>query len=104
MHINTRAAVRSLATEHELKVLIMSSDEVSVQEDYYGSTHTVKRVEGGWILAHYSNYHSQWQSSDVKNAEAGFRYAFSHTPQGLANYGVTIYKTVTMALRKAIDG
>jgi len=60
-------------------------------------------VKTGWILAHYDNYHSQWQSTDVKNPHQGFCYAFAHKPQGLADYGVTVYKTVTMALRKACD-
>ena len=104
MHANTIRAIKTVADGLVIKTL--TDDEVVLIEDAgdYGilNTYEVHRVAGGWIIAHWSNRNCQWQSSDVRGAEQSFCYAFARTLQGLADYGVTVYRSPSEALRSAM--
>lgn len=102
MHPNTTRAINRLASKHGLKITRLEDDCVAVA-DMAGvrilRTIEVHRVRGGWISAHWSERNSRWQSSDVRNAEQSFGYAFARTLPGLADYGVTTYRNPAEAIR-----
>lgn len=67
-----------------------------------------KLQSGHWILAEWSELHSQWQSRDIsksfRRANAGTRivYACARSPEGLAGM-VRTYPSAAAAVRSAIN-
>lgn len=98
MHTNTLRAIEKLATETGMETVI-EDDQVTVTDSCMSLTIEAHKVDGGWIIAHWNKLHSQWQSSDVKGQEQSFCYAYARTLQGLADYGVTTYRSPTEAIR-----
>lgn len=100
MHINTKRAVDKLAAEIDYQIDTLDDDKVVMSDPELRFVKvTTHRVRDGWIIAHWSDHHCQWQSSDVKGMDQGFRYAFARSLQGLADFGVTTYRSPSEAIR-----
>jgi len=61
----------------------------------------VHQVDGRWVVAEWSEHHSQWQSSNRKpppGMENSYRYTYARSLRGLVHEGVRTYATRRSAL------
>lgn len=57
---------------------------------------------GRWIVAHWSDAHSEWQSSNIERVPfQGYVYSVARSLEGLASVGIRTYSTRASAGRAA---